>query len=303
MGDVPVAMKVLDIEGVGRVHQCGKPEDPLVIFLHGFMQTGRSWECVASLLAHRCVLAPDLLGHGASLWKTADQLTLDDYVEQVNTLVEWAKKSFSSGDIASIDLVGYSMGGRIAALYATCYPENVRSLVLESAGLGPQNEAERAARAERTAKMIAELDHSIALDPAHPLEAFVDWWETIALFESQRDLPESVRRHVRAQRLENDPNSLRASLEHAGAHRMDDVRSKLVSLNKPILYVVGERDVAYTKVARSLMRAWADQEKDQHPFDQGFVQVDVVARCGHNVHLESPEEYAALVEGFLARCV
>ena len=33
----------IDIDGVGRVHACGKPGNPLVILLHGFMQTGASW--------------------------------------------------------------------------------------------------------------------------------------------------------------------------------------------------------------------------------------------------------------------
>lgn len=302
MNEAPSEMNAFDVEGVGRVFQCGKPEYPLVILLHGFMQTGRSWGSVATLLSRRCVLAPDLLGHGASMWKTADQLTLEDYVEQVNTLVEWAKNSLSTGNSSTVDLVGYSMGGRIAALYATRYPEKVGTLILESAGLGPQNDEERAARAEKAARMIAELDRSIALDPDHPLSAFIDWWEHLALFESQSDLPKSVRTRMRTERLANDADALRMCLKNAGAHRMDDLRSRLVGLDKPLLYIVGERDVAYTKVARSLMRAWADQDRDLHPSDSGFVQIDVVAQCGHNVHAESPEQYTSLVEGFLARC-
>ena len=155
----------IDIDGVGRVHACGKPGNPLVILLHGFMQTGASWAQIAAQLEGYHVLAPDLLGHGKTPFSREDELSLEAYVEQVNTLVAWARKNDLTGRTQSVSLVGYSLGGRIAALYASRYPENVSALILESAGLGPKNDDARAARAEKTARMIAELDRSIALDP------------------------------------------------------------------------------------------------------------------------------------------
>lgn len=290
-----------DIEGVGHVYAWGNPEKPLVILLHGFMQTGRSWQQVAMLLKQHYVLAPDLLGHGQTPFKQGDCLSLENYVQQLSTLIAWAKNNDLSGKTDEVGLVGYSLGGRIAALYATRYPEGISALVLESAGLGPCTEEERAMRAQKTQSMIEKLNRSVALDPNAPLSAFVDYWEELPLFESQTELPELQRLRIRAERLANNPVALRQNLENAGQHRMDDLRPALANLNKPLLYLVGERDVAYTEIARSLMRAWAYEQKTTSPFDQGFVQVKVVPRVGHNIHLEDPEEYARLVDGFLLR--
>lgn len=144
-----VENRAFDIDGVGRIHACGKPGNPLVILLHGFMQTGASWTQIAAQLEGYHVLAPDLLGHGKTLFSRGDELSLEAYVEQVNTLVAWARKNDLTGRTRSVSLVGYSLGGRIAALYASRYPENVSALILESAGLGSKNDDARTARAEK----------------------------------------------------------------------------------------------------------------------------------------------------------
>lgn len=65
----------IDIDGVGRVHACGKPGNPLVILLHGFMQTGASWAQIAQLLEGYHVLAPDLLGQGKIPFSREDELS------------------------------------------------------------------------------------------------------------------------------------------------------------------------------------------------------------------------------------
>ena len=259
-----VENRAFDIDGVGRIHACGKPGNPLVILLHGFMQTGASWTQIAAQLEGYHVLAPDLLGHGKTLFSRGDELSLEAYVEQVNTLVAWARKNDLTGRTRSVSLVGYSLGGRIAALYASRYPENVSALILESAGLGSKNDDARTARAEKTARMIAELDRSIALDPTHPL-------------------------------------ALRANLSDAGQHKMDDLRPALARLNKPLLYIVGERDVAYTEIARDLMRTWADEHKDSLLCGTGFLQIEVMRDVGHNTHLEAPDQFAQVVRAFLMR--
>lgn len=291
--------EALDIAGVGHVHAWGNPGKPLVVLLHGFMQTGLSWQQVAPLLDDHYVLAPDLLGHGKTPFIQEDYLGLGDYVEQVHTLIVWARNTGLTGKTESIDLVGYSLGGRIAALYATFYPQNIAHLVLESAGLGPRNSEERAQRAQKSAQMIARLDASAAADPRAPLSAFVDWWESLPLFASQTELPASLRANIREERLANDPAALRRNLENAGQQKMDDLRPALVNLNKPLLYLVGERDVAYTEIARSLMRAWALEHDETSALRIGSVQVNVIPQAGHNAHLESPEEYARTVAAFL----
>lgn len=76
---------------------------------------------------------------------------------------------------------------------------------------------------------------------------------------------------------------------------MDDLRPVLAHLNKPLLYIVGERDVAYTEIARDLMRTWADEHKDSLLCGTGFLQIEVMRDVGHNTHLEAPDQFAQVV--------
>jgi 2-succinyl-6-hydroxy-2,4-cyclohexadiene-1-carboxylate synthase len=90
------------------VHRFYGPEDkPLILFLHGFMGSGRDWEKVISLLSehYRC-LSLDLPGHGESA--------------QLNRHLNWNMKTTADGvcqllnntGIRKCYMVGYSMGGR-----------------------------------------------------------------------------------------------------------------------------------------------------------------------------------------------
>lgn len=111
----------------------------------------------------------------------------------------------------------------------------------------------------------------------------------------------ATRSRVREERAANDPLALRANLSDAGQHKMDDLRPALARLNKPLLYIVGERDVAYTEIARDLMRTWADEHKDSLLCGTGFLQIEVMRDVGHNTHLEAPDQFAQVVRAFLMR--
>lgn len=117
-------------------------------------------------------------------------------------------------------------------------------------------------------------------------------------FATQAELPEATRSRVREERAANDPLALRANLSDAGQHKMDDLRPVLAHLNKPLLYIVGERDVAYTEIARDLMRTWADEHKDSLLCGTGFLQIEVMRDVGHNTHLEAPDQFAQVVRAF-----
>ena len=119
-------------------------------------------------------------------------------------------------------LVGYSMGGRIAleTVVRACAARRalpLAGLALESAGLGPAAAAEREAlrlRNEGWARRVR----------AEGVEAFMDWWEALPLFASQRGLPDDVRARLRAQRLRNSADAL--SLELAGwGQQFQEVRA------------------------------------------------------------------------------
>src|SRR4051794_33520932 len=108
-----------------RFHRAG--EGPLLVLLHGIASTADTWAPVVDALAARhTVIAPDLLGHGASA-KPRGDYSLGAYASGVRDLV--AALGFERGTV-----VGHSLGGGIAMQFAYQFPERIERLVLISSG-------------------------------------------------------------------------------------------------------------------------------------------------------------------------
>lgn len=264
----------------------GSESRPTIVLLHGFMQDASSWDYLARILAQRYhVVTFDLIGHGETKAPLCDEaFSLAAHRAQLKAVIEQCSPTGKAA------LVGYSMGGRVAASFACHHPESVTALVLESAGLGPRNEEERMARTRKNERLAHRLREE-------PLAEFIHFWEELPLFETQQNLPDETRRMVREQRLNNDPQALALSLINAGQQCMDDCRRALVETGLPILYLAGEKDVTYTEIARSLTDIEAHA-----PAAHVYSEVVVVPQVGHNIHLEDRDGYRARVECFFDAC-
>ncbi len=106
---------------------------PVCVLLHGYMDSAASFDEIAPSLAHAGfrVMAPDQRGFGDS-GRVADggYYHFPDYVFDVADLVDAVSPD------APVFLVGHSMGGNVAALYAGTLPERVAMLALLE-GVGP----------------------------------------------------------------------------------------------------------------------------------------------------------------------
>ena len=178
-------------------------------------------------------------------------------------------------------LVGYSMGGRIAAETMVRHPGlPLAGLVLESAELGPADDAARAALARRNGEWAAWLREG-------GVAAFMDWWETLPLFATQRELPPATRAAIRADREAHDAETLARSLEAWGAHHQaaeSETAAALAQMRvagRPVLYLAGSRDEKYAALAARVRAAG--------------LPAGLVEGAGHNVHLEKPEVFSRAV--------
>lgn len=277
-----------------------------VVLVHGFSQSSATWEGVAPHIAQgRVVHAFELVGHGgsdlpqgaAAYGIEAQAEALLAFLAHVSAEANASASALCSGteepgrsetggphqEFALKPLVvGYSMGGRMA-LAALCHdPHPFGALVLEAAGLGPTDAAERSAAADR------DLRNAVRLR-AGGIEAFMDFWEKLPLFATQQTLPDAVRHRIRAERLSNDPEALARSFEHAGQHAMPSrshVLQSLAASGVPVLYLAGELDGKY----RSL-----SEEVAALP----CAEVRVIPGSGHDTHLENPSEFARCLVDFL----
>ena len=164
------------------------------------------------------------------------------------------------------------------------------ALVLESAGLGPVDDAAHEALRERNFAWAARVrDEGVS--------AFMDWWAGLPLFESQRNLANEQQERLRAGRLANDAELLALSFERAGAHVMPPKQETIRALCElsrrgiPVSYLAGELDAKYCKVASTLQAE-----------SQGAVSCRVVPAAGHNIHLEQPEAFNAILGEVVESC-
>ncbi|MCL1797628.1 MAG: alpha/beta fold hydrolase [Eggerthellaceae bacterium] len=256
-----------------HIAEWGDRRNPPLILLHGFSESSATWSDIAPRLAeNRFVIAPDLIGHGKS------DRSNEPASFEMAALLGWLSALLRWLWVDCADFVGYSMGGRIALMYACTQPHRVSSLVLESTGLGPRTEPQHQAMLKRDLDTISFLMQSDS-------EQFADFWESQALFETQKQLPEEVRAKIRAMRVANDPHALALMIRGTGHHTMPDLSQKITSLPMKILYIAGILDRRYLKIAETLQRK------------RGISAL--LLNTGHNAHLEAPEPYIGQVKKFL----
>jgi pimeloyl-ACP methyl ester carboxylesterase len=113
-----------------RIHYLdwGSAEKTPFIMLHGIGRSAHSYDYIAPhFLREYHVIAMDLRGHGDSDWHPAAAYLVEDYVKDLERLVEQL-------NLSGIVLTGSSTGGRVAQVYAGLHPERVAKLIVEDVG-------------------------------------------------------------------------------------------------------------------------------------------------------------------------
>ena len=128
----------------------GNPGAQTILFLHGALQQGHSWDFVALPLAtdYHCI-ALDARGHGDSQWASDGDYSLEAHQGDLEGLM----------DALGLDqfiLVGHSMGGRNSYVYTSRHPEKVKALVIVDTG--PQTDPAGQRRIQQFRELPDELD-------------------------------------------------------------------------------------------------------------------------------------------------
>ena len=110
-----------------RVRYLAAGDGPVVVLVHGITSSADNWRPVIGGLAEsHTVIAPDLLGHGASA-KPRGDYSLGAYASGVRDLLAVLGHDH-------VTVVGHSLGGGVAMQFAYQFPERTGRLVLVSSG-------------------------------------------------------------------------------------------------------------------------------------------------------------------------
>ncbi len=253
-----------------RARGAGHP----LLLLHGFTGRGTSWGAHAAAFAEGSrVITVDLPGHGRSGSAPPGRMSVERTADDLAAILERA-------NAAPADVLGYSLGARIALRLAVAHPASVARLVLESPSAGIAEPDERAKRVAADEALAISIERD-------GIEAFVAGWERSPVFATHAALAPAVAERQRAIRLRNDPRGLAASLRGAGQGTMEPLHDHLAGITAPTLVIAGAFDAIgrprAERVARGIPGA----------------RLELIDNAGHTPHLERDRVFRRLVTAFL----
>lgn len=269
-----VAIRGLDY----AVHEWGRRGSRLLVCLHGWGDTGRSFQFLADALPDRWhVVAPDWRGFGDSA-RNRGPYWFPDYLADLHALLE----RYAPGSPANV--LGHSMGGNVAGLYAGIFPERVRAFVnAEGFGLRDGNPGAAPARYRDW------IERSAA-------------GEAFSVYPDYEALAEKIRRRSPRMSLPAARFVARAwAREVAGSVELK--ADPAHRLPNAVLYRRAEAEACWRRVAAPVLLVAGGASALDGPFDVALALPAVtecrIAAAGHMLHFEAPRELARACEDFL----
>ena len=257
-----------------------------VVMLHGWMDCGAAFQfLVDELPASWHVIAPDWRGFGETD-RCAAGYYFPDYLADLDRLLD-----VYFGD-RPVNLIGHSMGGNVAGLYAGARPERVRRLVsIEGFGMG------------RTSARQAPERYTDWLDSLReePSARRFDDFQALArhLMRKNPDTPADRAAYVARcwGRAEVDGRvALRGDPAHKRPnpvlYRLDEAMACWERITAPTLWVAGARSPVLQRISVDV---------DFHERTARFARLEhaTVEEAGHAVHFDQPRALAELVRRFI----
>ena len=279
-----------DIRGL-RYHVRHWRGDPArrMVLLHGWMDVSASFQfLVDALAADWDAYAPDWRGYGLTQWSGADSYWFPDYMGDLDALLERIQPD------APVNLVGHSLGGNVAGLYAGVRPARVAKFVnLEGFGM-PATKPEQAAK--RYARWMDELRVAPKLRPYPDYAALADRMQRNNA-RLTRERAEFLARHWGNESadgvvLRSDPAH---KLVNATLYRLDEALACWKQVTAPVLWVDAAESETLNRIGLS-----AEEHAARRSAFRDLRHV-TVSDAGHMLHHDQPEPVARLIEEFLTR--
>ncbi len=278
-----------DVRGL-RYHVRRWPGDTgrRMVLLHGWMDVSASFQfLVDALRSDWDVYAPDWRGYGLTDWGKSDCYWFPDYVADLDLLLERVQAE------TPVNLVGHSLGGNVAALYAGVRPARVRRLVnLEGFGMAPTRPEQAP---ERYGLWLDELHQNSGFRPYPDFGSLADRLQKNNP-RLARERAEFLARHWGRQTpdgrvlLRGDPAH---KIVNPVLYRYEETRACWAQVTAPVLWVDAAESGTLKHIGLS-----AEQYAERRAVFRHLKYVTVQG-AGHMLHHDQPEQVAGLIEQFL----
>ena len=286
----PSRSRFVSVRGL-RYHlrEWGEPGAPRLVLLHGWMDVSASFQFVVDALGRDWhVLAPDWRGFGLSEKGPGDCYWFPDYLGDLDAILGEASPDLPAS------LVGHSMGGNVALMYAGARPARVGAVVnLEGFGLKDSQPAQAPGRYARW------LDELMSPPGARRYASVAEVAERLRRNNPRLDQPRAsfLAEHWSRRTVQGD-------YEIAG-----DPAHKIVN---PVLYRWPEVAACWAAIACPVLwveatdtdaHRWAGDADEIGRRVEALKSVEVarVADAGHMLHHDQPQAVARLIEDFVGR--
>lgn len=279
----------------------GDPANPPILALHGWLDNAGSFDRLAPLLGSHYIVALDLAGHGRSDWRPAGSwYAYVDYLDDMADVLDhfgWKR----------IDLLGHSLGGTLASVFAAAFPERMQRLILIEA-LGPLSApAERSLAQLRSGLHARRSAHEKNLRVFSSIEAAVDirrkasgLSKTAAHCIVARGIePVEASRH----RQTKSDSSASAAIETTGFRWSSDPRLTLPSVQRfseaQILSVLSGIEAKTLMILAEPATSYLPSEiLDARATQVTHIETQRLSGT-HHLHLEDPLPVANAINAFL----
>jgi pimeloyl-ACP methyl ester carboxylesterase len=279
-------LATLDIRGLQFQLYRWPGENPQpIVFAHGWGDTGETFQFIVDHLSERhTIVAFDARGFGRTQWPQ-DGYWFPDYLADLDALLD------SISPTEPVDLLGHSMGGNVAMMYAGVRPQRVRRLInLEGFGLQPVSADQAPARYREWLDEVKDGTRFATYDDFDHFAKILSRRNPHTSAERLAFIARSWGRFGADGRVElrSDPRHKRVN---PVLYQRDQAESCWREIVAPVLFVTG----GLSDVANRL----SDPNYATH-FSKQFRHLSLItlADAGHMLHHERPQEVAELIERF-----
>jgi pimeloyl-ACP methyl ester carboxylesterase len=270
-----------------HVRRWPRPGAPKLVLLHGWMDVSASFQFLADALQSEWdIYAPDWRGYGLSAWAPTDSYWFPDYLADLDFLLD------AIAPEGPVHLVGHSLGGNVACLYAGTRPARVARLVnLEGFGLAPNGPQDAP---KRYARWLDELHKRPRLRP------YQDFDELASRLRQANPRLSAERAAFLARHWGREDGGvvvLRGDPAHKIVnpvlYRFEEVLACWRQVRAPVLWV----DAEQSETLRRLRLDEVQHAERRAAF--AHLRYVTVRDAGHMLHHDQPEAVARHIEDFL----